>query len=92
MVYDAVSKQGNKMLSLEPFRKVIGNRIDNINQIKTDISIQFNDNLPTLSQATEILIEEALKKARGNKTIAANILGISHQALSKRLIRKNNKN
>jgi DNA-binding protein Fis len=41
--------------------------------------------LPTLSQASEILVEEVLRRSRGNQTIAAGLLGISRQALSKRL-------
>ena len=35
-----------------------------------------------------MLIEEALARAKGNQAIAAGLLGITPQALSKRLIRK----
>ncbi|MCD6396581.1 MAG: sigma-54-dependent Fis family transcriptional regulator [Spirochaetaceae bacterium] len=51
----------------------------------------FNDTqvLPTLKQATELLISEAIKRTDGNQTSAAQLLGISKQALNKRLV--NNK-
>ncbi len=42
---------------------------------------------PTLKQAEEFLIAEALEKAGGNQTIAAKMLGISRSALCKRLAR-----
>jgi DNA-binding protein Fis len=33
----------------------------------------------------DLLVEEALRRAQGNQTIAARLLGISQPALSKRL-------
>ena len=41
--------------------------------------------LPTLREATENLIQSALRQAGGNQRMAARILGISQPALSKRL-------
>jgi DNA-binding protein Fis len=35
-----------------------------------------------------MLVAEALRRANGNQTIAARLLGISQQALSKRLSRE----
>jgi len=48
--------------------------------------------LLTLKQATELLIKEAMKRSKGNQTSAAGLLGISKQALNKRLLnnKKNN--
>jgi transcriptional regulator with PAS, ATPase and Fis domain len=48
----------------------------------------FPERLPSLRQVRELLIEEALKRAGGNQSIAAGLLGISHQALNKHLQRK----
>ena len=45
----------------------------------------FPDQLPTLKQAEQLLIDEALKRSSGNQSIAALSLGISRQALNKRL-------
>ena len=41
--------------------------------------------LPTLRQAEEALITEALKRAGGNQGAAARLLGITRQALNRRL-------
>lgn len=43
---------------------------------------------PTLRQATDYLISEALKRTNGNQTEAARLLGISAPALSRRLSRR----
>jgi len=47
--------------------------------------IAFSAKLPTLKQAEHLLIEEALRRSNGNQSIAALSLGISRQALNKRL-------
>ncbi|MBW2573157.1 MAG: hypothetical protein JRE61_12660 [Deltaproteobacteria bacterium] len=39
--------------------------------------IEFNGQLPTIDQLTQLLITEAMKRANGNKSIAAEMLGIS---------------
>lgn len=44
--------------------------------------------LPTLRRVTELLIDEALSRADGNKSAAARLLGISRQALGQRLQRR----
>lgn len=41
--------------------------------------------LPTIKEATEYLILEAMKRSEGNQTAASKILGISQPALSNRL-------
>lgn len=43
----------------------------------------FGPQLPTLKQARELLIEEALRRAGGNQSIAAKLIGVSRQAVSK---------
>jgi transcriptional regulator with PAS, ATPase and Fis domain len=49
------------------------------------IPITFADPLPTLKEATRLLISEAMERSENNQSIAATMLGISQQALSKRL-------
>ena len=44
-----------------------------------------NSGLPTLKQAANDLVEKAMAHTGGNQSAAAKILGISQQALSKRL-------
>jgi DNA-binding protein Fis len=48
-------------------------------------AIQFPESLPTIKQITWQLVEEAMKRADRNQSAAAKMLGISQQALSKRL-------
>jgi DNA-binding protein Fis len=43
--------------------------------------------MPTLDEAEEFLIKEALRVSGGNQRVAAEMLGISRQALNKRLQR-----
>ena len=88
MIFDAVSQQKGKMLSLAPFRDVIGQRARRERDLHPEKLISFSDPLPTLKQATRLLVSEALERAEGNQSIAAGLLGISHQALSRRLLRE----
>jgi DNA-binding NtrC family response regulator len=48
----------------------------------------FTEQLPTLKEVEHLLIEEAMKRAKGNQTIAAEILGMSRRALNNRLMRQ----
>lgn len=90
MVFDAVSKQHTGTLSLGPFRTAMGRDAGELERRgwnDPDQSLSFGESLPTLKQAAECVIQEALRRAEGNQAIAAGILGISPQALSKRLSR-----
>jgi DNA-binding NtrC family response regulator len=89
MVYNAVSIHTERILSMDSFLKIIG-RPAGQRSIATpaafDRSILSSlPQLPTFSEAAEILVAEALARANGNQTIAARLLGITQSALSKRL-------
>ncbi|MCK4923714.1 MAG: sigma-54-dependent Fis family transcriptional regulator [Spirochaetes bacterium] len=88
MVFDAVSRQSEKMLSLKSFREAMGRDAQMLNREQQEELIVFKERLPTLSQAHELLIAEAMKRAKGVKSTAATILGITPQALGKRLQRR----
>ena len=45
----------------------------------------FGETLPSLEEAGQMLVVEAMQRSQGNQTIAAGLLGISRPALSKRL-------
>lgn len=86
MAYDAVSFHKAKILSMETFKKAIGeNEMLEIPSAGEEELFAGLENLPTLGTATESLIAAAMKRAKGNQTIAARILGISQPALSRRL-------
>ena len=93
MVHDAVGRHQARVLSLDVFREYVQpNPADEDNNqdqcLKEAISL-FSTcrRLPTLNQAADLLINEAMRRAEGNITQAAGLLGISRQALSKRLRR-----
>jgi DNA-binding NtrC family response regulator len=94
MVFDAVSKHESRILSRESFQKAIypngGPCLSAPSEEATSEvpSLRFPEKLPTLRDATQMLVAEALRRANGNQTIAARLLGISQQALSKRLSRE----
>ncbi len=89
MVFDALSRHKSGILSLGAFKSHISKEQE---ESFPEEHMQIGDGtfssferLPTLKQATRMLVEEALKRSNSNQTIAARILGISQQALSKRM-------
>ncbi len=58
-----------------------------LQQRERELAQLFPDGLPTLKKAEHILISEALRRADGNQGMAAGMLGLTRQALNKRLIR-----
>lgn len=90
MVVDAVSTHKSGTLSLSVFRShIAGEQQGQIEstqepQRQTDCII-WPVNLPTKEETTKLLVAEAMKRSKGNQSIAASMLGISQQALSKRL-------
>lgn len=98
MIYDALSRHTHRILSLDAFHAHLAkerkNRVNiyndnNDNNDDDNSLVRFTDELPTIKHATQLLVEEAVKRAKGNQTIASKMLGISRQALGKRLRDKN---
>ena len=91
MILDAVSSHQSGKLSLEVFKSYIRQKHPAFDVDSKplppgeDMLISFSDQLPTLKKAEQSLISEALKRAKGNQAIAAQMLGITRQALNKRL-------
>ena len=88
MIFDAVSRQSEKMLPLKPFKEAMGRDAQLLSPEQQEELIVFKERLPTLSQANELLVAEAMRRARGVKSTAAMLLGITPQALGKRLQRR----
>ena len=95
MVYDAVARHESGILSTERFRETIG--LLREFELEPDPELsgkpsdgQFfsrSDILPSLKSVEEALVSEAMKRADSNQRIAAEMLGVSRQALNKRLVR-----
>jgi len=91
MIYDAVSVHRDRVLSLESFIRAIGSAGEGtVGEARLTGEGLFKgmESLPTINDAVEQLIAEAMARADGNQTIAARLLGISQPALSKRLSRR----
>lgn len=91
MVLNAVSAHKAKMLSLDTFRAVIRReealeKHDLDRPAKKPLGlVTFSQRLPSLREASRILIEEAMRRSGNNQAVAARMLGISRQALNNRL-------
>ncbi len=101
MIYDAVSIHKSGILSLKSFKyhiRAFAKRhrdhkaYDDTTPGKNINKIIFPENLPTIKEASSLLVAEAMKRAKGNQSVAATLLGISQQALSKRLKKEAEKN
>jgi transcriptional regulator with GAF, ATPase, and Fis domain len=73
---------------MQPFREAMGRTGDHPTPASPAAEIVFPARLPTIHEITNSLIDEALTRSGGNQAIAAGMLGISPQALSKRLSRR----
>jgi DNA-binding NtrC family response regulator len=90
MVFDAIAQNDNGVLPLSVFRNHISRAQQeeikhHTGEPNQGIPVTFADPLPTIKQATRMLVEEAMHRAGNNQSTAASLLGISQQALSKRL-------
>ena len=91
IIFDAASKHVSGKLSMEVFKSYISEQQPALKPdsrglpLDDSAPISFSEKLPTLKQAELLLIAEALKRSGGNQAIAAMYLGISRQALNRRL-------
>ena len=91
MVFDAIAQHKSGVLPLSVFRDHISmsrqdeSREPHDNTGSHGVQLAFATPLPTIKQATRMLVEEAMHRAGNNQSAAASMLGISQQALSNRL-------
>ncbi|MBF0416710.1 MAG: sigma 54-interacting transcriptional regulator, partial [Magnetococcales bacterium] len=90
IVFDAVSCHQGHVMSLNCFRILQPGRNGHPSPATPSgeeaAPIQFSSSsFPTLKEAEELLIREALRRADGKKSVAAALLGITRQALYSRL-------
>jgi DNA-binding NtrC family response regulator len=89
MCFDAVARTDTVQLSPEGFRHAIPKHSNDERPTSVFQELTWpQDNLPTLEVAEASLVSEALQRVGGNQTLAAELLGISRQALNKRLSRR----
>jgi DNA-binding NtrC family response regulator len=92
MVYDAVTRHGSGILSMESFRGVIGDERPAADMTaaaaegpgENPLAAIFG-HFPTVEEVENYMIREAMRMAHGNQGIAAGLLGMGRQTLNKRL-------
>lgn len=87
MVFDAVTGHVSKMLSLESFKLNIRNSKENTPAVEVHPENIYRNlvTLPTLKGSGHMLVDEAMRRSGGNQSAACVLLGITQQALSRRL-------
>jgi DNA-binding NtrC family response regulator len=88
MIFDAVSRHQKGVLSMSAIKEYLAKRRrDKANSISVTPreTIVFPETLPTIDEAARALVLEALRRTKGNQSTAARLLGISQQAVNKRL-------
>jgi len=96
VVFDAVARNTSGALTVHDFRALPAEapRTDPdaaASQAEPADSLVLPEQLPTLREAREQLITEALNRAGGNQGVAASWLGITRQALNKYLLRRSDR-
>jgi DNA-binding NtrC family response regulator len=96
MVFDAVSHHESRVLSMSRFKTylekaglsapILRDEIPNAEETAEGLFSTVSE-LPSLKDVQKLLIEEAMKRADGNQSIACTILGITRSGLSKALKR-----
>ncbi len=89
MVFDALSKHQNYGLSMDVFKAYINRSVPGVDIPSVaptgETIFATLDRLPSLKESGKLLVQEALHRTQGNQAIAAQMLGITRQALNWRL-------
>lgn len=95
LIYNAVTQHQGGILSLSSIKQKIGMSLKtvmpkapSVNALPAKGLFKNLSLLPSLKEAEEMLIEEALFRSHHNISLAGSLLGMSRQALSARLHRK----
>ncbi len=94
MVFDALARHKGGTLSMGAFEKAMGREAGSTLIPATSSQepwFRGLEVLPRPDEAIQQLIEEALRRAKGNQSMAARLLGMSQPALNRRLRREQNR-
>jgi DNA-binding NtrC family response regulator len=89
LIREAMINHQGKILSMESFKRGMGSdgECAHPRERGSMPPLIIPEQMPTLVEAATFLVEEAMRRAGGNQSIAANLLGITRQALNQRLKR-----
>ena len=86
LIFDAVSCSGDEVLNISRIQAHVGKHPVLPPTISSQASpLQFGPQLPTLKAVCAELVDEAMRRTGGNQAMAASMLGVSRQALNKRV-------
>jgi DNA-binding NtrC family response regulator len=85
IIFDAVSRSRQGVVDVDRIAATVGSEVYPSNEHVESENMRFPENLPTIKEVTAQLIAEALERTGGNQAKAARMLGITPQALSKRM-------
>ena len=86
MLFDVMaSHPTGRVLSVKSFRRLIKASNKSLPLAKAKKAVVNEGHFPTLKEAEQLHIDEALRRAGGNQGTAATLLGISRPALNRRL-------
>jgi len=88
LLFDAVARHQGVTLSLASFEEAIFGTEEPEPVEAGALTAGLAERLPTLKESEDHLIAEALRRADGNQGVAPGLLGLSRQALNKRLSRR----
>lgn len=92
LIFDEVLRSAGGSVSADRIRDVVGSSITmEKKQANTSLKQALSklDNLPSIHETSRVIIDLAMERAGGNITKAAELIGITRSALSKRLTRSN---
>jgi DNA-binding NtrC family response regulator len=85
LVFDAVSRSSVGQLSLTPFAAAVEDASAAPTHLAARRQLASLAQLPTLKEIQTMLVEEALRRTNQHQSSAAALLGVTRQALNKRL-------
>lgn len=88
MAYDAVARHKAGPLTMGGFKDLSVPKAFPVKDNEACLIQNIFGHFPTFSEAEHYLVQEALRLSGGNQSIAASFLGITRQALNKRLQKK----
>jgi len=86
VIYDAVGRVDGHALTVESIAsKIYVSELPNHDKNSLEAIFSAMETLPTLDEAEDALISEALKRCQNNQGLAAKLLGLSRSALNRRI-------
>lgn len=87
-MHDGASICGHGELKVTHFKKLLtfpGDSFMNDSVHEPRESVSFGTRLPTLQEVRAKLIDKVLRRTKGNQSLAAQLIGVTRQAVSKHL-------